>query len=1062
MTTRFARIAFAVALPALLVAGAPLPPDLLSGLVWRNVGPFRGGRVSAASGVIGQPGTFYIGLPEGGVWKTTSGGSTWWPVFDSVRGVSSIGAIAVAPSNGGVIYAGTGDLFTSVFPDPRDGMYRSSDSGKTWTHLGLDSTLRITAILVDPRNANVVLAAAMGNQRRRNTSRGVYRSTDGGASWTHALSISDTTAVSALAAAYDRPDVIYATSRVWWAAPPPPAGTAPVPPPNGPPPTGAGVFKSTDGGASWKELTGVPRFSGRARIAVAQGTNAQRVYLITGGGLFRSDDGGGNWRRMAADDDRIRNGQGGYNCGVYVDAKDPDVVYTFNTTAYKSTDGGKTFVGFKGAPGGDDPQVGWIDPTDGHRILLGYDQGAIVSYDGGGSWSSWFNQSSEQVYRLAVDKSFPYWIYATQQDAGAIRTRVRGDNGAVGPFDWSGVNAWEWGTIVVDPLDNDIVYSSGNGINRVVMTSGQWSTISPAADPMLRLRGGSLEPILFAPWDPHELIAAYQLVMSTTDGGAHWKQLSHDLTYPAGVTPPADTAKPAPHTRRVSIEALAASPVAKGELWAGTGNGLIKLTRDHGKSWSDVSIPGFGASDNPAVQWISASPFRAGTAYVVVTANDSTLVFPPLAYRTRDFGAHWEKIADGLPSGMDLTVIRADPVREGLLYAAATKGIYVSFDDGEHWQSLQQNLPLAEVRDVLVAGSDLIVGTYGRGIWVMDGASVLRQMTPGIASEPVHFFRPDTAVRVRRNVNFDTPIPPEVPQAPNALDGAIIYYSLATKPAGEITLDVLDARGALVRHMSSVAAPQVKEAARAPMAPYWIAPPEALPAERGTNRTHWDLRVDAPPALIHDFEINASPWRTPPSPESPLAPPGTYTLKLSVDGKTYQTSLVVVNDPRSRASAKDLAVQFEFERQIMATMAVAREAFQQAWAMSAALDSIRVADTTSAAAKSLAAFRARVDSLEGDPDEERSYFSAEPDPPPANFHGLNEWLAQVLIVESYGDFAPTESIRAGYGAACTTLAASLAKWQALNAKDVPALAAELERVGMKAPPAAKGVTAPKC
>jgi len=1062
-SARVVRAALAVVLPATLVAGAPLPPDLLSGLVWRNVGPFRGGRVSAVSGVIGEPGTFYAGLPQGGVWKTTSGGNKWWPVFDGVSGVSSIGAVAVAPSNGSVIYAGTGDLNTSIFYDPANGVYRSADSGHTWTHVGLDSASRITEILVDPRNANVVLVAALGFTRVRSTARGIFRSTDGGATWTHPLSISDTSGVSALSAAYDRPDVVFATGRVFFRSPA--AEAAPtVPRAKGPPPS-AGIFKSTDGGVTWKELTGssIPRVVGRTAIAVAQGTNAQRVYFVSNSGLFRSDDGGATWRRMAADDARIRNGQGGYNCGVFVDPKDPDLVYVFNITAYKSTDGGKTFVGFKGAPGGDDPQAGWIDPTDGRRIVFGYDQGAIVTYDGGATWSSWYNQSSEQVYRLAVDKSFPYWIYATQQDAGAIRTRVRGDLGAITPFDWSGVNAWEWGTIAVDPLDNDIVYSSGNGINRVVMTSGQWIPAGPASDPTLRLRYGAFEPILFAPWDPHELIAGYQFVMATTDGGVHWSKLSPDLTYPTEVTPPSDTARPAPGASRPrAIETIAASTVEKGLMWVGTGSGLVKLTRDRGKHWSDVSIPGLAPSSDPAVQFISASYFHAGTAYAAFVMDDPAVKYPPYLYRTHDFGAHWESIVDGLPSGMLVGVVRADPGRDGLLYAGTTDGIYVSFDDGDHWQSLQRNLPIAEVRDILVAGNDLIAGTYGRGIWVMDGASVLRQMTPEITGEPAHLFQPDTAVRVRRNVNFDTPLPPDVPQAANPPDGAIIYYWLASKPAGEITIDVLDASGALVRHLSSVAAPPVKEAATAPMAPYWIAPPERLPAERGTNRTNWDLRFDAPPALIHDFEINANPGRTPPSPEAPLAPPGTYTLKLTVDGKTYTRTLVVANDPRSRASAKDVAAQSEFQRRIVAAMGVARDAFLQAQAMSAALDSTRIADSTSAAAKSLAAFRARVESLEGDPDEERSYFNAEPDPPPPDFHGLNEWLAQALITQSYGDYVPTEPMRAGYAAACGALAAGAAKWQQLNATDLPALNAQLQAAGARPIVAAAGVTAPKC
>jgi photosystem II stability/assembly factor-like uncharacterized protein len=549
-----------VALVALTVAAfsgaaTPIKPELLSGLVWRNVGPFRGGRISAVSGVIGEPGTFYIGTPAGGVWKTTNAGATWWPISDGIKDAEVIGALEVAPSNGNIIYVGTGDLITGGGVAEGNGMYKSTDAGATWTHIGLEKTKQIPSILVDPRDANGVLVAAQGDVHTKNDSRGIYRSGDGGATWTRVLFVDDSTGIQKLATAFDKPDVVFATTVRHYT---PPSGPPIVPPrgQGGGPgggggagargPTGTAIYKSVDAGATWKELsgTGLPRIPGRTSIAVAIGTDAQRVYLTTNVGFFRSDDGGATWKQMASDDSRIRNGQGGYNCGVYVDPKNPDIVYVFNTSSYISKDGGNTFTGFRGAPGGDDPQQGWIDPTNGKRIILGYDQGAIVTLDGGATWSSWYNQSTEQVYHIAPDNSFPYWIYASQQDAGAVRTRGRGNLGAVTPLDWDPVNGWEWGTVMPDPLNPNTVYATGNGVIRISYPSEEWVNVSPGEDPSLRLRANSDAPLLFTPWDPHTLLAGFQYLMSTSDGGKTWTKISPNLGYPANFTIPPDSATP--------------------------------------------------------------------------------------------------------------------------------------------------------------------------------------------------------------------------------------------------------------------------------------------------------------------------------------------------------------------------------------------------------------------------------------------------------------------------------------------------------------------------------------
>src|SRR6266550_1962810 len=918
------------------VRPGPVPPPLLAGFSWRNLGPFRAGRVSAVSGAIGQAGTLYIGLPVGGVWKTTSAGETWYPVFDSVKEASSVGAIAVAPSNPDVIYVGMGDLIAGGGIAEGNGVYKSSDAGRTWQHLGLDLTKQIPSLLVDPKNPDIVLLAAQGDVHKKSDTRGVYRSSDGGRTWTKTLYVDDSTGAQKIAWADDHPDVLLATTVRHWTSLPtglPRFGAPGVGPgAGGGPSSQTHLFKSTDEGVTWKEITGggLPRLAGRTSVAIANNTNAQRMFLIQNSGLWRSDDAGATWRQMDSTDTRIRNGQGGYNCGVYVDPKNPDVVYTVNTASYKSTDGGNTFTGFKGAPGGDDPQQLWIDPTNGQRMLFGYDQGAIVTLDGGQTWSSWYNQSTEQVYHIAVDNSYPAWVYASQQDAGAIRTRLRGNQGAITPLDWNPVPGWEWGSEAPDPLNPNVVYASGVGIFKISYPSEQWIDVSPQLDPALHARASISQPIAFAPWNPRELVAAWQFVMTSLDGGAHWTKISPDLGYPKDTVPTPDSLRGKPGLLvGGTIQSMALSRVKRGEIWVGTNTSLIKLTQDEGKTWQDVSIP-----NQPGdVLGIEASHFDAAEAYVVF-AYYSAGDYTPYFYRTRDYGKTWTLITNGFatgqPSGSFARVVREDPKTRGLLFAGTESGMYVSFDDGDHWQPLQLNLPNTSCRDLVIHGNDLVLGTYGRGIWVLDDISALRQlMAPGVASEPVHLFAPGEAVRVRRNVGNDTPFPPEVPHALNPPDGAIIYYSLAPKPQAPITLDVLDAAGTVVRHMTSGPVEPVKEAARPPEPNFWIAPPFQLPAEAGGNRTNWDLRADDPPAFSHSFEINANPGLTPPSPEGPLVPPGVYTVRLTVAAKSYTQPVTVVNDPRSPATVADVRAQYALETRVVAAMQTAWDGYQR-------------------------------------------------------------------------------------------------------------------------------------
>jgi len=1049
-------------------------PSLLAGLQWRNVGPFRAGRVAAVAGVAGQPGVYYAGFPAGGVWKTTSAGMTWAPIFDDIKSVSSIGAVEVAPSDPNVLYVGTGDLITGGVINEGDGVYRSADAGKSWQHVGLTATKQIPSMLVDLKNPNVVLVAAQGDIHQQTEDRGIYRTDDGGKSWTRVMFVDRETGVQKLARANDVPNTIFATTVRHYNAPTPATQPAPSAPGAGGAggagsagsnagPTGTAIYKSTDGGLTWNEFngTGLPRLTGRTSIAVAMGTNAQRLFLVTNNGLYRSDDGGTNWRQMDAADTRIRNGQGGYNCGIAVDPKNPDVVYVLSTSSYKSTDGGNSFTGFKGAPGGDDPQQIWIDPTNGQRIFLGVDQGATVTLDGGATWSSWYNQSVEQVYHISTDNSYPYWIYATQQDAGAIRTRARGNYGAVTIFDWNSVNGWEWGTIIPDPTNPNIVFASGSGIVKISYPSEQWINVSPALDPASKARSTSSAPIMFAPWNSKLLIAAMNVVYTTTDGGNSWEKISGEL----GIPKELDSAAAAITTGgRGAIESLSASSVGKGTIWVGTNNGLIHVTRDEGKSWTDVSIADLPNPRRANISGIEASHVNAGEAYAAVEYQRLG-DFAPYIYRTRDFGKTWTKIVDGLPvkepAGSVTRVVREDPKKAGLLFAGTETGVHVSFDDGDHWQSLTLNLPNTSYRDLTIKGNDLIAGTYGRGIFVLDDISPLRQLSPAVSSEPVHLFTPGDAIRTRRNVNADTPLPPEIPHAKNPPNGAIIYYALASKPSGEITLDVSDAAGKPVRHLSSIAPVPVAEAARPPHPNWWVAEPEGIPANIGLNRATWDFRHDPPAVNSHSFEINANPFETPASPEGILAAPGRYTLTLTVDGKRYTQKLTVQNDPRSPASAVAVVAQHALLVGITDGIALTASSAKQVAELRTALTKANGANAAAEVKSAITAFSAKLDSVASGGGGGRGGRGGGAATNPT-FNAINGALAAQLTTQGNADQAPTVSSRAAFAGSCKELTTAQALFTRIATKDLATLNAMLTKNGGSAISAPTTGAAPRC
>ncbi len=966
-------ISLAVALCFALGSAAQLSPDLFTGLQWRMVGPFHGGRIASVTGVIGEPGTFYAGMPQGGIWKTTSGGMTWFPVFDSVTEVDSIGAIQVAPSDPNIIYAGSGDAVANATTGTAgDGMYKSTDAGKTWNKIGLEGTTRIPKIIVDPKNPNIVIAAVMagstGNQR------GIFRTDNGGQSWTNVLHVDDETGGRDLSSPFDTPNVIFATTIADAVLPPganvgggraePAAGA----------PNHTKLFKSLDEGKTWTEITSNPSTNGRIAVAVAGHTNGQRIYVVGGAqqggsGLFRSDDQGATWKHMATDDTRVSGS--GYICGVWVDPKNPDVLYSFGTAAYKSSDGGVSFTPFKGAPGGEDMHDIWIDPTDGKRMLFGVDQGAAITFNGGESWSSYYVLPIGQYYHISTDNRYPYWIMGSQQDTGAVMTRTRGDIGDISSVDWLPLPSSEFGTVTADPLDPNIVYGvgygaagGGSGLVKINLTTGQWENVAPNFGADANKYRASRDSWRRAdPFDAHAIYMDLQCLLVSRDTGHSWKSFSPDLTVekgkpeipcgtpvptvpgaaPAGrggrrgaanaaaapATPPVAGATPAaPAAANAaqagagrggfappppSINDFAISTLKKGVFWTASSNGQIYNSMDAGAHWNNVSnIPDVATF---SFNTIEASHTDVNTAYVSAKASaagrGATAPNIPLIWRTHDGGKTWTKIINGLPSdqptGSWVNVIREDPKQKGLIFAGTETTVFVSFDDGDNWQSLRQNLPSTSIRDMVFHNndhmSDLVIGTYGRSFYVLDDMTPLREIaakSAEIASKPVYFFAPGDAIRARVSDNWDQPMNPELPHASNPPYGAIIYYHLSHPPSGEIKLQVFDAAGKLVRTMSSIP-PAIPD--RWPYPEYWVAKGAdlALPTNVGTNRANWDLRYDDPPAFNLDLEnqMNVAPGGfVTPGPHGPQALPGIYTLKLIVDGQTYTQPVTVHNDPR--------------------------------------------------------------------------------------------------------------------------------------------------------------------
>jgi photosystem II stability/assembly factor-like uncharacterized protein len=873
-----------------------IDPSLYSDLRWRMIGPFRGGRVNGVSGVPGQPNVFYMGSVGGGVWKTTNAGRTWLPIFDS-QPIASIGAVAVAPSRPDVVYVGTGEADMRSQISYGNGMYKSTDAGKTWTHIGLEPTRQIGKVIVDPRDPNVVFVAALGHVYGANADRGVYRTRDGGATWQKVLFKGND--VGAIDLAFDPGDPQTVYAALWNTRRPP---WSIYPPSYGP---GSGLYKSTDGGANWQQLTsGLPSDGvGRIGIAVAP-TNHSRVYAIVdakAGGLYRSDDGGATWR-LASSDSRIW-GRGWYFGKVTVDPKNADLVYVMNTGAYRSRDGGRTFgEPFKGSPGGDDYHQLWIYPDDGHRMILGGDQGAVISVDGLNdrpTWSSWLNQPTAQVYRIAVDNAFPYWVTGAQQDSGAVRVRSRGRFATITMRDWEPLCAGgEAGFTAPDPLNPDIVY--GGTVEKCNVQTGKIDRISPEVDLPTAPRHTWTLPLVFSPADPHALYFSDQYLFKTTDGGKHWTRISDDMTREnPGVPSNLDAATAAdapPQSKRLGvIYSIAPSAVRAPLLWIGTDDGYIHVTQDDGKTWTNVTPRELNAWSK--VVMLEASHFDANEAYAAVDRHrleDNE----PYVYRTRDGGKTWQKITNGLPAGVYMQTIKEDPKRRGLLVAGTELGVFVSFNDGDQWQSLQLNLPPCSMRDLAFHDNDLIVATHGRGFWVLDDISALRQASADVVSSDAFLFKPADAILIPPNTDNGTPTQKDEPEADNPPGGAVIDYYLRTAAAGPVTIEILSGGGTVVRHYSSSDPAPVVDVNTLAVNLAWSRLPEPLSAAAGMHRWVWDFRPD-PPAGGRGRGGRGGGGGGGRGGPPPVAT-GVYSVRLTANGKTLTQPLTVKPDPRER------------------------------------------------------------------------------------------------------------------------------------------------------------------
>ena len=880
---------------------------------WRQIGPFRGGRALTIEGVPGEPDTYYFGAVAGGVWKTIDGGANWTPLFDK-QPISSIGAIAIAPSDHNVIYAGTGEAAIRGNTTYGTGIFKSIDGGKTWQNVGLKDSRQIGALIVDPRDENVVLVAALGHAFGPNAERGIFRTADGGKTWTKVLSKDENTGGIDVVFDPHNPNIVFAS--LWQARRQPwffSSGGA-----------GSGLYRSEDNGVTWKRLegNGLPEgILGKIGIAIS-GADSNRVYAIIEakeGGLYRSDDAGQHWARIN-DDGRFRQ-RAWYFSKVYADPKSADTVYLLNTGLFRSVDGGKTFNLLPARHG--DHHGLWIDPQNPNRIANANDGGVSISLDGGKTWTTQNNQPTAQFYHVSVDNAFPYHIYGAQQDNSSVGIASRTDWGAIGAADWFVVGGGECGFVLADPRDWHIIYSNyENSIDRYDKTKEEIQDVSVlpvdnsghgAADLIHRFQW--VTPLTLSPHDPEVLYTGAECVFKSTDHGQSWTQISGDLTrndkskqQPSG----------GPLTNDItSVEyydtvfTLAESPVKKGTLWAGTDDGLVHVTTDDGHHWANVTpkMPEWST-----VSLIDPSPHDANTAYVAVDRHKLD-DFKPYIFKTTDLGKSWSSIVSGIPDSAYVHAVREDPRKRGLLYAGTELGVFVSFDDGAHWQPLQLNLPVSPIHDLVVKDDDLVAATHGRSFWVLDDTTPLRQLSAQSTQGDVMLYQPQNAVRLHYPEEFDK----RQPVGDNPPSGAIINYYFKAAPKDEVSLDILDASGKVVRHLSSK---EKKEGEQPPEWPDRVERPKTIPANQGMNRFAWDLRYEDPIQVPGAFYSGVGP-------RGPLAPPADYQVKLTVGGKSQTAPLHLAIDPRTKGAEGAVQKQFALATQVNESMSRLHQAVNE-------------------------------------------------------------------------------------------------------------------------------------
>ena len=893
----------------------PVDPLFTQNLAWRCIGPHRGGRTVGATGVPGRSNEFYIGVNNGGVWKTNDFGRTWNPVFDD-QPTGSIGFVAVAPSSPETVYVGSGEGLQRPDLSVGDGMYKSTDGGKSWRHIGLDDAQQISSIAVDPRDADKVYVAVLGHPYGPNATRGLYKSLDGGGSWTKILGPDDDTGAVQVVIDPQDPQTIYCDL---WAARQAPWENGRWQGPQ------SGLYKSLDGGETWQKLEkGFPTYGqglGRIGIGIAP-SDPKRLFATVdsreGGGIYRSDDAGQSWHKIT-EDERLWT-RGDDFAEIKVDPKNPDIVYCANTASYKSTDGGKTWKGWKGAPGGDDYHTIWIDPVNPEIILLAADQGATITVNGGQTWSSWYNQPTAQFYHVCTDNQWPYWVYGGQQESGSVGICSRGNDGQITFREWHPVAVEEYGNVAPDPLDPNIIY--GGKVSKYDKRTGQDQDVSPAPGRGGQYRFLRTAPLLFSPIDPHTLYVAGNVLFSTQDGGSSWKVLSPDLSRPDPDVPDSFKGRLAslpgdeldvddPHHgpllralqdrkplsqpgRRGVIYAVGPSHFSTKTIWCGTDDGLVWLTRDGGTSWKDVTPKGLTSWSK--ISQIDAGHFDDDTAYIAVNrfrCDD----MKPYVYGTHDGGKSWSLIVEGLPD-QPVNTVREDPKVEGMLYCGTETGVYVWLTNGS-WSPLRLNMPATSIRDLVVHDDDLVVGTHGRSFWILDNVTSLRQYgmwAIGPLKPGPFLFSPQLATRVRWNMNTDTPLPPEEPGGKNPPDGAMVDYWI-DKDAQEVTLEIRDGKGNVVRKYSSKDKPFEADPDQIPFPAYWLRSPAKLSTKRGAHRWLWDMRFD-PLDPAGGVPMAAIFQDTPAGSRGPWVPPGNYTVRLTVNGQSQDRQIEVRIDPR--------------------------------------------------------------------------------------------------------------------------------------------------------------------